>query len=221
MKNRSTRILILLLLPLLGCSSLKVDENDPASLMQDAQADVDSDHYQIAIDKFRAIKNRFPYSNYAAEAQLKIADVYFIQELFAEAAVNYQIFKDLHPKNPKVPYAMFKIAKSYLMDSPTNIERDISALYKAQRAYDEFVQHFPSAPELGEAQKDIHEVRKRLSDKEFLIAQFYFKRGHYEAAKPRYEKVIELYPDTEAAINAKEKLKMVTEKLARTMEGAK
>src|SRR6476619_147606 len=103
-----------------GCSGKAIDENDPAALYKDAEDDIKNDHYQIAIDKLRSIRNKFPYSKYAVDAQLRLADVYFLQEDFAEAAAAYETFRDLHPKHEKTSYAMFRIGKSYYKDSPTN-----------------------------------------------------------------------------------------------------
>src|SRR4051794_12993325 len=112
-------LIISLLISIAGCSSAPVDENDPASLLKEAEEEIQSDHYQMAIDKLRAIKNKFPYSKFAVDAQLRIADVYFLQESFAEAATSYESFRDLHPKHEKVGYAMFKAAKSYFNDIPS------------------------------------------------------------------------------------------------------
>ncbi len=196
-----------------ACSSIHIDENDPASLYKEAQGDIESDHYQIAIDKLRAIKNKFPYSSYASECQLRIADVYYMQDLFAEAAVNYQIFKDLHPKHPKVPYAMFRVAKSYYKDAPTLIDRDLTPLKKSQDAYNEFIARFPSAPEAIEARKDIAEIKSKLAAKELLIGEFYIRRNLFESAKPRLEKVAANFPDTEEAKLALKKLDYVNQRL--------
>src|SRR6478736_2451275 len=82
-----------------GCAGKGVSEEDPASLYADAEEDIKSDHYQIAIDKLRIIKNKFPYSKYAIDSQLRIADVLFMQEAYGEAAVSYETFRDLHPKH--------------------------------------------------------------------------------------------------------------------------
>src|SRR4051812_10683656 len=69
-----------------GCSSTQVNEHDPESLFKDAEEEVASEHYQIALEKLRSLKNKFPYSKYAPDAQLRIADVYFLQESYTEAA---------------------------------------------------------------------------------------------------------------------------------------
>src|SRR5437870_1063058 len=84
---------------LVGCSGKAIDENDPGALYGEAEEDIKNDHYQIAIDKLRAIKNKYPYSKFAVDAQLRIADVYFLQESWGEAATSYEAFRDLHPKH--------------------------------------------------------------------------------------------------------------------------
>src|SRR3954471_15762619 len=91
-----------------GCSSAPVNDNEPERLYKDALDDIQSDHYQVAIEKLKLVRNKFPYSSFATEAQLKIADVYFMQDAFAEAALAYEAFRDLLPKHEKVAYAMFK-----------------------------------------------------------------------------------------------------------------
>jgi outer membrane protein assembly factor BamD len=189
-----------------GCSGKDVSENDPATLYKEAESDISNDRYAIAIEKLKVVKNKFPYSNFAIEAQLKLADVYFMQESFAEAAASYEVFRDLHPKHPKVPYAMYRAAKSYFNDIPNPIWRDMTPAQRALDAYNEFLRRFPSAPEADEARKDMAATRKALADKELSIANFYFKRDFPDSAKPRFEKVIALYPETDAAKEAGEKL---------------
>ena len=134
-----------------GCSSAGITENDPAALYKDAEEDIKSDRYQLALDKLKNIKNKFPYSKYAIDAQLRIADVYFMQELYPEAASNYETFRDLHPKHERVSYAMFRIAKSYYNDMPSNVARDLTSAQKAVDAYNEFLRRFPDAPEARKA----------------------------------------------------------------------
>lgn len=197
---------VLIALGASGCSGKDIDENDPAALFKEAEEDIKSDHYQMATEKLRVIKNKFPYSSYSVEAQLKLADVYFLQDSFAEAAASYEVFRDLHPKHAKVGYAMFRAAKSYHNDAPTNISRDLTPAQKSLEAYQAFLARFPTAPEAEEAKKDVAELRKALAEKELYIANFYQKRDFPDSARPRYKKVLELYPETEAAQEATKKL---------------
>lgn len=215
MSSRFTRILISVLLPLapitlgahlFGCSSGPIRDNEPELLYKDAQDDVESDRYQSAIEKFRTLRNKFPYSKYAVEAQLRLADVYFMQDNFIEAAAAYELFKDLHPKHEKASYALFRASKSFYLDSPSNEARDLSSLVKAQDSYNEYVRLFPSSPEADEARKDLLAVRNKLADKELYIARFYQKRESAVSARNRLEKLVALYPETDAAKEARERL---------------
>ena len=197
-----------------GCSSVPVDPNDPASLYRAAQEEVESSHYQIAIDKFRAIKNKFPYSKYAIDSQLRIADVYFMQEAYIEAAASYESFRDLHPKHDRVAYAMAQIGKSYFKDIPSNVARDLTSAKRALDAYDQFARRFPTHEEKADATKNVAEIRNLLAEKELYIGDFYYKRDFYTSAEPRYRKVLDLYPDTEAAKQAQAKLTRIDSQAA-------
>lgn len=205
----TTSLTLLYFSLLLGCSSTPVNEGDPIALLKDAEDDIQSDHYQIAIDKLRSLKNKFPYSKAATDAQIRMADVYFLQDFFAEAAASYEAFRDLHPKHEKTAYASFRAAKSYYNDSPSNVARDLSSTKRALTAYEDFIHRYPNAPEVAEAQKDIASIRHFLADKELYIGNFYFKRDFYDSAKNRYKKILDLYPETEAAKTAQEKLAQI------------
>ncbi|MBC7693369.1 MAG: outer membrane protein assembly factor BamD [Methylotenera sp.] len=192
-----------------GCSGKAVTDEDPAVLYQEAEDDIKSDHFQIALDKLRVIKNKHPYSKQAVDAQLRIADVFFMQESFAEAAASYEAFKDLHPKHERVSYAMNRQSLSYYNDIPGNRARDLTPAFKALDSYEDFVKRFPLTPEAAEARGKIVEIRKILADKELYIANFYLKQELLEAAKGRYEKILAVYPETTTATEAKDKLTKV------------
>jgi outer membrane protein assembly factor BamD len=198
-----------------GCASAPVNDNEPERLYKEALDDIQSDHYQVAVEKLKLVRNKFPYSSWATEAQLKIADVYFLQDAFAEAALAYEAFRDLHPKHEKVPYAMFRAAKSYFSDAPGTVARDLTTVQKALDAYNEFLRRFPQAPEVADAKKDVTEARRLLSEKELYIGDFYFKRDFFDSAKPRYQKILNLYPETAAAVDAKQKLARIDEAQAK------
>ena len=191
------------LLTLSGCSSKPVDESDPAQLYQDAEEEIKSDHYQIAIEKLRVIKNKFPYSKYSLDAQLRIADVLFLQEAYAEAAAAYETFRDLHPKHEKVAYAMFRAGESYFMDIPDPISRDMTPAQKSLDAFNEYLRRFPNGRKFRKGRKDLATAERLLAEKELYIGDFYMKRNFLDSAKPRFEKIISLYPNTPTAKDAR------------------
>jgi len=197
---------------LASCAGTPIQEDDPKTLFQEAEEEVGSNHYQIAIDKFRVIKNKFPYSKYGIDAELRIADVYFLEESFPEAAMSYESFEELHPKHEKVAYAMFRTGKSYFNDMPTEVARDLSSAQKALEAYRNFLIKFPKDTHTTEAETDIEAIRNLLAKKELYVGDFYFKRKHFAAAAERYRRAVDLYPGTLAEKEAKARLAKAEEK---------
>lgn len=195
-----------------SCSSTEVEQTDPAVLYKEAEEDISNDRFQSALEKLGNIKNKFPYSNFAITAKIRIADVYFLQENYLEAAAAYESYRDLHPKHERMNYGMFRIGESYFMDIPSNIARDLTSAHKALDAFNTFVLRFSNDPELQNAKKRIMQVRDILGDKELYIANFYYKQDQFESAERRYKKLLELYPETSAATEAKEKLAKLQKK---------
>ncbi len=189
-----------------ACSGRKVNENDPADLFQEAESEIKSDRYIIAIEKLRVIKNKFPYSSFSSKAQLRIADVYFLQDSFLEAAVAYETFRDLHPKHESSAYAFYRTAESYLLDAPSNPARDLTSLSLALQNFERFLKTYPSDERTAQARTKIQEIRVRLASKELLIANFYERTNVPSSAIRRYRKVTELYPETPQAAEAHDRL---------------
>src|SRR6516162_7691851 len=145
--------LFIALLLVSGCSGKKVDESDPNALFKDAEEDVVDKRYSMALDKFKALKNKFPYSHYATQAKLRIGDVYYLEESFIEAAGAYETFRDMHPKHEKADYVMFRIGESYYNQLPGGVDRDLSPATKAIEAYRELTGLYPKSQYLPEADK--------------------------------------------------------------------
>jgi len=197
-----------------GCSSADVDENDPAALMKEAEEDIDSSRYILALEKLQKVKNQHPYSKQSTDAQLRIADVYFLQESFAEAAATYEAFRDLHPKHPKLAYAAFRIGLAFYSDMPGNHARDLSSGFRAQDAFKDYLAHYPTDVNVAEAQAKLAETRAILAGKEMYIAEFYYKREMWEAAKGRFTKVVNQYADSAFVADATKRLKELETKPA-------
>lgn len=181
------------------CSSIPVDENDPKSLFEDAERDIASDRYQVAGDKLRMVRNKFPYSNYSILAQLRTADVLYLQESWPEAAAAYELFCDLHPKHEKVAYAAYRAAESFFQDIPSTVARDLSPAIRALDGFESFLKKYPSDPQVADAQKRAQEIKETLGEKELYIARFYHREGYPRAEGGRLQKAAKTFPETNAA----------------------
>jgi len=195
-----------------SCAGPEVDDDDPQSLFDAAERDVSNDKYLFALDKFRKVKNKFPYSKLSVLSQLRIADLYYLQESFPEAASSYELFLELHPKHEKASYALYRVGESHLAATPTIIDRDLSSAHKALDAFNSFLRKHPSEDLSNKAREKVVEIRNKLAEKELMIGNFYKREEKFLAAQKRYEKIIELYPETVSAKNAREKIPDVSKK---------
>ncbi|MFN7684394.1 MAG: outer membrane protein assembly factor BamD [Oligoflexia bacterium] len=188
---------------LISCSSIETQTEDPAALYKEAEDEIKNDHYLMATDKLRELKNKFPYSKYAIDAQLRLADVYFLQESYSEAAAAYETFRDLHPKHEKAAYALFRLGKSHLKDSPEEFARDQAPAERAIAAYSEFLAKYPADALAAEALSDRKLLEERLAEKEWRVGEFYQRRGYPTAAKRRYAGLAARFPKTTAGQRAR------------------
>jgi outer membrane protein assembly factor BamD len=189
-----------------GCSGKQVNENDPKEMYEDANEDVESARYLIALDKLRVVKSKFSYSKYGALAQLRIGDVYFLQEAFPEASAAYETFVELFPKHEQASYSLFRAGESYYRDIPSTIARDLKSAESAVTTFTQYLQRYPGGEFAERAREMKTSAYNKLAQKEFEIAQFYVRRKKPGSAKLRLEKILSFYAESEIAPKAQELL---------------
>ncbi len=189
---KSLSILILMNL-FLSCASEEKNANTPEGLFKIAQEYDEAERYDIAIQKYAELKNKFPYSSAATTAELAIADLHYKRESFSEAQISYQNFRDLHPKYPKTDYVIFKTGMSFFMQLPDSTDRDLTVANDAIYHFDEVVKKFPNSAFLKEAKENREKAIVMLAEKEIYIADFYLKQEKFEPALTRYENVLANY----------------------------
>lgn len=194
----------LLLMLLLGaCSSAPISDDSPADVQyREGEQLLEDKRYLEALERFRILKTRYPYSNFAAKATLRIADVYYNQAAFIEAASAYRIFTDLYPKHEKAAYALYRegLSKNHLV--PDVPERDLNDAYGAIYAFRKLNNEYPNNEYKDEAKKKLRSLQDKLAAKEENIGNFYFTREYYRAAAERYRRLVDLYPDVPVASRA-------------------
>lgn len=177
-----------------ACADKEVTGDDPESLYKAAEEHFQEEHYFMALEKFRDLKNRFPYHSRATDAELKIADTYFAQESYLEAASSYEIFKELHPTHPKSDYVQYRIALSYYNQIPENSARDLSAAYRAIESFETVIEKYPSSDYAAKAKEQIAAARGKLAEHENYVADFYYRKRHYLSATYRYSSLLRDFP---------------------------
>ncbi len=177
-------------------------EKQLKKLVQEAEKYLRTKRWDLAEESLREIRDRYPDSLYALWAELKMADCKFFAHKYQEAVVLYQEFEKLHPTNEAIPYVIYQIGTCYynLILSP---DRDQTFTKKALLTYERLLKSFPGSPYELEIKKRIKKCRERLADHEMYVARFYFRTKRYRAAYYRLLYLLQSYPETRAALEAR------------------
>ncbi|MFH1488879.1 MAG: outer membrane protein assembly factor BamD [Pseudomonadota bacterium] len=188
------------------------EELGPAELMEEGKEKFEKGYWKDAVEAFQGVKDRYPYSKYAIQAELKAADAIYQNEEFDEAFDAYDEFEKLHPRNKEVPYVIYQKGMCHFRQLKT-IDRQQVHTLQAKEEFERLVKRFPRDKYADLARKKIRACLAALSEYELYVGNYYFKMGKYRAAMARYSYIIEHYPDMghyhqalDSIVRAKEKL---------------
>jgi outer membrane protein assembly factor BamD len=157
-----------------------------------AMVEFDDKNWLEAQALLREVRRKYSYSRYAKLAELRLADIDFEQDKFAEAVRQYRQFvHDHRADQAEVVYARSRIAEAeyrQISDSlllPTADERDQGVVMDAYREVKGFVADYPEAKETEKIRELLTDVTARLVRHELYVARFYLNRGNFEAAVGR------------------------------------
>jgi outer membrane protein assembly factor BamD len=159
-----------------------------------AMEDFKHHNWLEAQSEFRDVKRKFSYSKYAKLAELRIADIDYEQEKYAEAVHEYrQFIHDHRSDNEDVAYARSRIAESQFMQIPDSFllpapeERDQGQLMDAYKELRGFLHDYPDAKESVHVRELLGTVTARLIKHELYVARFYLGKDNYIAAVARIQ----------------------------------
>jgi len=155
---------------------------------------IDNKDYEEGRALLIEIKNRDLTKKLAPLAQLRIADSY-VKEGEPELAVaEYRKFLEIYPDHQNASYAQYQIAMVYFnqIESP---ERGYGGAEKALAEFEKLKKDFPRNPYKDVVDVRIEKCRTIMADYEYLVGEFYMKKGSYHAAIDRYEGLLKKYPD--------------------------
>ncbi len=194
--------LIALAAALTGCGSANpyqgMTDEQLFTLARQKYEDHDWDDAIHALDRFFV---SFGASDYAPDARLLLADSYFGKEDYLTARSEYQRFIDRYPGDDDAPKAALGMCKALSSLSPV-AARDQEYTNEAISTCRNVVTDYAGTPQAQEAGTLANDMRVKLAEKEFLNADFYFRRKLYDSAIKYYEFVVQLYPETEFAPRA-------------------
>lgn len=172
-------------------------------LFESAMEEFDDEDCTEAEKLFEDVRRKFPYSKYAVDAELRIADCKFSDGSFAEAAVAYQQFVKAHPTHADAGYAAFRRGFAFVEQIPGDFfimppshERDQSATRDAREAFSTFLRTYPESRYRERAGEELVRVVDALVRHEMYVARFYLSRDLRKAASVRLEGIWVSFPES-------------------------
>ena len=190
-KKRFFLFLLLWIIFGLGCASKGTKNTSPEKIdLQKAKDFQQAGRYELAIENYSTVKNKYPLSPEAVEAELELAETYYLQGSYVESRVAFEAFIDLHPLHEKIDFAAYRVAMSHYKQIPSTTDRDMTSAAAAIKEIDHFLESYPKSQYATELLQKREECGKKLAEKEIYIARFYFKKEAYRAAAGRYRVVL-------------------------------
>lgn len=170
--------------------------------------------YLSASRYFSKLKDNFPFSPYAVESELSLADSYFLDEEWLLAAEAYKEFESLHPRHQAIPYVLFNIGMANMNAYPS-IDRPTTQIEEAYSYFRRLAESYPGTEYAEVARERMHECRNLMAEHELYYADFYFRMKRYTSALTRYRHMLEEYKDVPEIydhVNVKAKAAFIKER---------
>jgi outer membrane protein assembly factor BamD len=175
---------------------------DARRAYQEALSAFQAKEWEDARALFEEVRQLFPYSRYARLAALRIADIEFEQDKYAEAVTAYREWLQDHRTDRDVEYARYRLAKALYLDIddtfllPPAEERDQATTLEAYKELRGFVRQYPRSRYRVDATYMLEVVTGRLVRHELYVARFYLKRDRFKAAVSRIDYALRNYPSS-------------------------
>ncbi|MCX8029968.1 MAG: outer membrane protein assembly factor BamD [Thermodesulfovibrionales bacterium] len=189
-------LFVFLILILSGCGKKAVTRDevfDAEKFLSQADKLIQDKQFEEARKILTEVKNRDATKKHIPIAHLKIADSYIKEEDIPSAIEEYRKFIELYPDNRYASYAQYQIAMAYFNE----IESPDRGSGSAQKALKEFLllkEKYPRNPFRDIVELRIQKCKNVIAEGEFLVGEFYFKKGSYKAAINRLQGLIEQFP---------------------------
>jgi len=212
----SSYLLLAALLITSGCAFLPEQSDETADwsanqLYSKAKKELNQQNYEKAIDYFEKLEARFPFGQYAQQAQLEIAYAYYKFEEPDLAIAAADRFIKIYPRHPNVDYAWYikglvnynrgkTFIDRYLPQDPS--QRDTFSMRQSYDDFSELVRRYPNSGYTKDAAQRIIFLRNNMAEYEVHVADYYMRRSAFVAAANRTKYVVENFQRTPAVEGA-------------------
>lgn len=175
-----------------GCATPKLS-GPPDVMFKEGEQSFQKGRYEDAIAQWKKVKESYQSPELSTRAELNIADAYFLNKDFIEAASAYEDFRKLHPRHERAGYALYRQAMSHF-NQIHSVDTDQTPVKNALLTFQSYLTLYPAGEHLGEATEKIGACRDKQLQYEIYVGNFYLKTGKYPAAIGRFEEALKAFP---------------------------
>ncbi|MGH8482407.1 MAG: outer membrane protein assembly factor BamD, partial [Nevskiaceae bacterium] len=195
--------------PFKGARSERELRLEAEGLYRLARRALDSADYQGALQRYGTIQLRYPFTDYATQAQLE--SIYAKYRAFDHdgALSTADRFLKEHPRHQVVDYVQylkglinFQRNESLLGEMVDTSGHDVGY---ARQAFDDFAllaQRYPKSRYVADARLRMVHLRNKIAAHELTVVRYYVRRGAHVAAARRAEQIVADYPGAPATAEA-------------------
>jgi outer membrane protein assembly factor BamD len=187
------------LLPATACSLRQKPTGE--DYYAQGQLDFATKEYKAAIENYQQVIDKFPFSPYAEDAEMKIGLAYYQQKDYAEAIGALDDFQRMHPTSKNLELVTYYIGLSYY-DQIGREDQDQGKTMAALKRFQELEERFPEGDFAQLAHDKVVVCREMLARNQMIVGNYYYKRANFRAAESRFAELLQKYPDTPVAPDA-------------------
>lgn len=210
---------------LFGCSTKVTDPTEQMTaeeLYRLAKDHLAKGNYTFAIEYYETLESRYPFGDYATQAQLDVAYVYYLYNEPESATAAADRFIKLHPRHEAVDYAYYLKGlinfglKESVMDriyTRDLADYDTSIMQQSYQDFSILVNRFPDSRYVPDATKRMVYLRNQMARAELKAAEFYLTLKAWVAAANRAKTILETYQGSSSVKRALQIQVLAYEKL--------
>ncbi len=181
----------------MGCSGRQPESSwTPEEYFKYAMELYTDEDYFEATNEFTIIILRFSGSSVADSAEYYLGMSHYDMAEYIISAAEFEKLINNMSQSPLVADAQYMLGKSFYEMSPRP-SLDQEYTIKALKAFQIFVEDFPTHPKRNEIEQKLLELREKLAEKAYLNAELYRKMLRWKSSIIYYDIVLEKYYDTE------------------------
>jgi outer membrane protein assembly factor BamD len=173
------------------------DTKQPDKVLFDrAIGDIEHGRYEIARITLNTLINTYDQSEFLAKAKLAIADSWYREggaASLAQAEAEYKDFILFYPTMEEAAESQQKICMIHYKQMD-KADRDAAQAIRAEDECRQLIVQFPNSKYVDETRQLLRNIQEAIAEGEYLVGNFYFKRGDNSAAANRMSHLVEQYP---------------------------